>query len=43
MLTAYLEIGAAILSGITVALVFYFDKKAMKEEAERVARGERKG
>ena len=42
MLTAYLEIGAAILSGITVALVFYFDEKAKQEEAERVARGERK-
>lgn len=43
MLTVYLEVGAAVLSGITVALVFYFDKKAMKEEAERTARGEKHG
>ena len=42
MLTAYLEIGAAICTAITVALVFYFDEKAKQEEAERVARGERK-
>ena len=39
MLTAYLEIGAGILACITVALVFYFDEKAKKEEVERKARG----
>ena len=41
MLTAYLEIGAAICVAITVALVVYFDEKAKQEEAERVARGQR--